>query len=66
MLNKQERLLEIVDSKITAYFLSRLYEVTKDESFFQGAAGIGLWLLKLNAFENGRSPHILFPDRFRL
>jgi len=32
----------------------------------QGAAGIGLWLLKLNAFENGRSPHILFPDRFRL
>jgi lantibiotic modifying enzyme len=32
----------------------------------QGAAGIGLWLLKLNAFDNGRIPHILFPDRFRL
>lgn len=28
----------------------------------QGAAGIGLWLLHLDAFDQGRSPHIRLPD----
>jgi lantibiotic modifying enzyme len=28
----------------------------------QGAAGIGLWLLKLDAFENGKKEKISFPD----
>jgi lantibiotic modifying enzyme len=28
----------------------------------QGAAGIGLWLLRLDAFEQERSPEIIFPD----
>ncbi|NIM18220.1 MAG: hypothetical protein GTO45_39975 [Candidatus Aminicenantes bacterium] len=28
----------------------------------QGAAGIGMWLLKLNAFEKGKKEKIIFPD----
>ena len=28
----------------------------------QGAAGIGLWLLKLDAFEKGEKEKIFFPD----
>ena len=28
----------------------------------QGAAGIGLWLLKLDAFEKGKKERIFFPD----
>ena len=28
----------------------------------QGAAGIGLWLLKMDAFEQGKSVRIQFPD----
>jgi len=28
----------------------------------QGAAGIGLWLLRLDAFDQDRNPQILFPD----
>jgi hypothetical protein len=28
----------------------------------QGAAGIGLWLLKLHAFEKGKREKIFFPD----
>jgi hypothetical protein len=28
----------------------------------QGAAGIGLWLLKLDSFEKGKRERIFFPD----
>ena len=30
--------------------------------YMQGAAGIGLWLLRLHAFEQGNSPGYVFPD----
>ena len=30
--------------------------------YMQGAAGIGMWLLRLDAAENGRTPFVRFPD----
>jgi hypothetical protein len=30
--------------------------------WMQGAAGIGAWYLRLDAFEGGRKPSIRFPD----
>jgi hypothetical protein len=30
--------------------------------FMQGAAGVGMWLLRFDAFERGKKPLITFPD----
>jgi hypothetical protein len=30
--------------------------------YMQGAAGIGMWLLRLDAAERGRTPFVRFPD----
>jgi lantibiotic modifying enzyme len=30
--------------------------------YMQGAAGIGMWLLRLDGAENGRPPFVTFPD----
>ena len=31
-------------------------------NLMQGAAGIGLWLLRLDEYERGQHPHIVLPD----
>ena len=31
-------------------------------NLMQGAAGIGLWLLRLEEYERGQHPHIVLPD----
>ena len=30
--------------------------------FMQGAAGVALWLLRMDAFEQGREPAVKLPD----
>ena len=40
--------------------------LASQSGLMQGNAGIGLWYLKLAAFEQGHQPHILFPDEPKL
>ena len=37
-------------------------EVAAQTGWMQGAAGIGAWLLEMDAFEKGRKPRVVFPD----
>jgi lantibiotic modifying enzyme len=48
---------------IQAEHRSRPEFLQAQTGLMQGAAGIGLWLLRLDAFEEGRAARIVFPDR---
>ena len=37
-------------------------QLVAQTGFMQGAAGIGMWLLRLDGQERGRAPFVRFPD----
>ncbi|MCG8376611.1 MAG: hypothetical protein MI702_09015, partial [Chlorobiales bacterium] len=56
--------------EINSVLISRVYrpdgtltDVYDQNGYMQGGAGIGAWMLQMNAMQNGVRPHIWFPDR---
>ena len=41
-------------------------QVAAQSGLMQGSAGMGLWLLQLDAFESGKKPHVQLPDKPKL